>query len=167
MYKVFSENNEIIFEQGKKDDPITSNVRIVNFENISLLLSEIMLLELSDSYDKLVVLSKESIEKIYPEFVSQYLWIEAAGGLVLNTDNQLLMIFRNQKWDLPKGKIELGESPEKAAIREVEEETGINDIIIINEVPSSYHIFKQNNKSYFKKTYWYEMKTTYEGACKP
>ena len=55
-------------------------------------------------------------------FCSKHTLIEAAGGLVYNIENQLLMIFRNNKWDLPKGKLEVGENIQECAIREVEEE---------------------------------------------
>ena len=83
--------------------------------------------------------------------------IEAAGGSVLNTEKKLLMIFRNGKWDLPKGKIEKRESPEEAAVREVEEECGISGLSIVRALTPTYHTYKLKDELILKKTWWYEM----------
>ena len=74
----------------------------------------------------------EIITDNWESFCSKYILIEAAGGLVYNSDKQILMIFRNGKWDLPKGKKEDKETIIQCALREVEEECGINDLRIIN-----------------------------------
>lgn len=83
----------------------------------------------------------------------------AAGGVVI-IDNQFVGIERNGIPDLPKGHIEKGESPEKAALREVEEETGITDLEIIKELPSTWHCYLLNNQWTIKKTSWFLMRTT-------
>ncbi len=83
----------------------------------------------------------------------------AAGGVVV-IDNQFVAIERNGIPDLPKGHIEKGESPEKAALREVEEETGITDLEIIKELPSTWHCYILNNQWTIKKTSWFLMRTT-------
>jgi 8-oxo-dGTP pyrophosphatase MutT (NUDIX family) len=90
--------------------------------------------------------------------------IEAAGGLIQNLENKYLMIFRNQKWDLPKGKIDKGESPEDAALREIEEEVNLNqNFLKINKfICLTYHIYKQNATFFIKSTYWYEVLYTSE-----
>lgn len=82
----------------------------------------------------------------------------AAGGVVI-IDNKFVAIERNGIPDLPKGHIEKGESPEVAAIREVEEETGIKDLEIIKELPSTWHCYLLDNQWTVKKTSWYLMKT--------
>ena len=82
----------------------------------------------------------------------------AAGGVVV-IDNQFVAIERNGIPDLPKGHIEKGESPEKAALREVEEETGITDLEIIKELPSTWHCYLLNNQWTIKKTSWFLMRT--------
>ncbi|MBO4574332.1 MAG: NUDIX domain-containing protein [Bacteroidales bacterium] len=82
----------------------------------------------------------------------------AAGGVVI-IDNQFVAIERNGIPDLPKGHIEKGESPEVAALREVEEETGITDLEIINELPSTWHCYLLNNQWTIKKTSWFLMRT--------
>ena len=83
----------------------------------------------------------------------------AAGGVVI-IDNQFVAIERNGIPDLPKGHIEKGESSEVAALREVEEETGITNLEIINELPATWHCYLLNNQWTIKKTNWYLMKTT-------
>lgn len=86
--------------------------------------------------------------------------IEAAGGVVKNQEGKTLMIFRHGKWDLPKGKIEKGETPEKAAVREVEEECGIGGLSITRTLPVSFHTYKDGEQLVLKKTHWYEMKSS-------
>lgn len=82
----------------------------------------------------------------------------AAGGVVI-VDNKFVAIERNGIPDLPKGHIEKGESPEEAALREVEEETGITDLEIIQELPATWHCYLLNDQWTVKKTSWYLMKT--------
>lgn len=83
--------------------------------------------------------------------------IQAAGGIVWNNERELLMIFRRGKWDLPKGKIEEGESIETAALREVEEESGIGKLRLIEKFDTTYHIYPEREKWILKETHWYEM----------
>ena len=75
----------------------------------------------------------------------------------------MLFIYRNSKWDLPKGKVEKGESVDEAALREVEEETGVKGLEITKPLEMTYHIFKRNGRYRIKITYWFEMKTNYDG----
>ncbi len=97
----------------------------------------------------------------------QFTLIKAAGGLVYNKENELLMIFRNGKWDLPKGKLEDAESIENCAIREVQEECGISNLQIIEKLADTYHIYKHNGKKILKRTFWFKMKTDFNGELVP
>ena len=90
--------------------------------------------------------------------------VKAGGGLVYNSKGEVLFIFRNGKWDLPKGGTEKNETMEETAIREVEEETGVTGLKIINKLPKTYHIFKRNGRYKLKVTYWYEMQTDFNGT---
>ena len=97
-----------------------------------------------------------------PVFVFKQLYatlqlIEAAGGLVKNTDSAYLFIHRRGKWDLPKGKIDDGELPDTAAMREVNEECGIAVDRLGSILAETYHIYQMHAKWVLKKTYWYEM----------
>jgi len=88
---------------------------------------------------------------------------KAGGGLVYNKKGEVLFIFRNGKWDLPKGGMNRGEEIEQTAMREVEEETGVNGLSITKKLQKTYHIFKRNGVYKLKITHWFEMHSTYEG----
>ena len=85
--------------------------------------------------------------------------IIAAGGLVLNDDNELLMIFRRKKWDLPKGKLDAGESIEACAVREVKEETGLQILKLEKFINTTLHIYTDLhlNQDVKKETHWFKM----------
>lgn len=89
---------------------------------------------------------------------------KGGGGLVRNSRGETLFIFRNGKWDLPKGGMEKGEKIKQTALREVEEETGVKGLEITHKLQKTYHIFKRNNRYKLKVTHWYEMHTEYDGA---
>ena len=82
----------------------------------------------------------------------------AAGGVVV-AEGKIVAIMRNGIPDLPKGHIEIGEDPEKAALREVEEETGIGNLKIIKELPSTWHCYNVGDEWRLKRTYWYLMES--------
>lgn len=85
--------------------------------------------------------------------------IVAAGGLVTNASNELLLIYRRGVWDLPKGKLDKGESIEACAVREVEEETGLRGVLLRNLVGTTYHEYFDTwkKRDVVKETYWYAM----------
>ena len=91
------------------------------------------------------------------EFSKQFIFIEAAGGLIKNDKNEYLFIYRHNKWDLPKGKLDKGELPEHAAVRECQEECGLKDITLLDFLVNTYHIYEFKKGWAFKKTYWYNM----------
>jgi 8-oxo-dGTP pyrophosphatase MutT (NUDIX family) len=91
---------------------------------------------------------------------------KAGGGLVYNKKGEVLFIFRNGKWDLPKGGINKGELIENTAMREVEEETGVNELKVIKKLQKTYHVFKRNGKYKLKITHWFEMQTDFDGTPK-
>jgi len=86
--------------------------------------------------------------------------ITAAGGIVLNPENELLFIYRRGKWDLPKGKLDEGETIPECAVREVEEETGIRNILLGNFIGITKHEYFDEwvKADVLKETHWYEMK---------
>jgi len=84
--------------------------------------------------------------------------IQAGGGLVVNEKNQLLFIFRRKKWDLPKGKVDPGESIEICAAREVMEETGIQHLTMGNLLLITTHTYQENGVLIQKETHWFNMK---------
>jgi 8-oxo-dGTP pyrophosphatase MutT (NUDIX family) len=93
--------------------------------------------------------------------------IQAGGGLVENQDEEVLCIFRREKWDLPKGKLDKGETLEECAIREVKEETGLNKLQLKKSLLTTYHSYDENGKHCLKETYWYLMKSPGEQELIP
>lgn len=85
-------------------------------------------------------------------FFKELEWIEAAGGIVINKKTQrVLFIYRNKKWDIPKGKIEDKESPEDAAIREIQEECGLQNLEIIHSLSPTFHCYRAYDNHWIKK----------------
>jgi ADP-ribose pyrophosphatase YjhB (NUDIX family) len=107
-----------------------------------------------------------TVSKAQTNFLKSYRQIEAAGGFILSSEGALF-IYRNKKWDLPKGKIDKGETPRKAAIRECEEECGISKLKIKKQLPETFHFYKIKGKLVLKKTYWFEMSTVTGQKLKP
>ncbi|GAA3927102.1 NUDIX domain-containing protein [Chitinophaga oryziterrae] len=84
----------------------------------------------------------------------------AAGGLITNQEEEILLMFRRGKWDLPKGKQDEGENLEACALREVEEETGLHSITLEHKITETLHFYTYKEKKILKHTYWYKMKFT-------
>lgn len=103
------------------------------------------------------ILYSDDIEKLKKQFWKHFTIIKAAGGLVQNENSDVLMIFRRGKWDLPKGKLEKGEDLEICAVREVQEETGVNEVEIQQFLVVTYHTYNEFGKHILKESYWYLM----------
>jgi mutator protein MutT len=103
-----------------------------------------------------IILDKD-LEHLKKLFFRHFTIIQAAGGVVRNNDNELLLIFRRGKWDLPKGKLDEGESLEECAVREVQEETGLKHVKGEEYLHTSYHTYNEFGKHILKETYWYSM----------
>jgi 8-oxo-dGTP pyrophosphatase MutT (NUDIX family) len=93
--------------------------------------------------------------------------IAAAGGLVKNEKKEYLFIYRNNTWDLPKGKIEKGETIKLAAVREVEEECGITVQKLGKRIGKTYHAYIYKGEVVIKKSYWFKMKAVGQDKLKP
>lgn len=106
-------------------------------------------------------------EKLWKHMLKFFSLVEAAGGLVEHQNGKVLFIYRNNKWDLPKGKIEKKEIFIDGAVREVMEETGVKDLIVKKNLNQTFHIFSKNGSYKLKKTYWYLMTTSYDGVLEP
>ncbi len=116
---------------------------------------------------KLILYNNSNAKRLLEDFISLFWYVEAAGGLVINSKKEQLFIHRFGRWDLPKGKIEKNETHEEAAIREVQEETGLLDVSILKELPSTFHIFDYKGKKVLKRTYWFMMNYSGNSIPKP
>lgn len=137
-------------------------VQLRYFGKVKTLLNAIDNLEKSSKRRHISVVA-DDLEGLFNDFTSLFRWIEAGGGIVENTKGHVLAIYRRKRWDLPKGKLDPGESFEEAAVREVIEETGLSSVESHDLIASTLHVFrnKRNDRS-LKLTKWYYMTTEHE-----
>ncbi|MGE5108845.1 MAG: NUDIX hydrolase [Sphingobacteriales bacterium] len=102
----------------------------------------------------------EDLEKLKKAFWKHFTLVKAAGGLVENEKGELLLIFRLGKWDLPKGKLDKGETLEECAVREIQEETGIQKVQLRKKIAVTYHTYDEYGKHILKESHWYKMKAS-------
>lgn len=161
MYQVFYKKKIIlltdVLEEGKdfksfpiKDVKLKKVIKFLNKKNINS-----------------VHLFHKNKDKLLKYFFKLIPTVIAAGGKITNSKSETLFIYRNDKWDLPKGKTEKNEQLPQTALREVKEETGIKEVSINKPLDITYHIFRRNNEYRLKVTYWFDMFSDYEGIFFP
>ena len=161
MQKIFVGNKPIVLTTKVESESDFKNY-LIDTVDINKVLHHLK----KEKY-KSIRLIGENQELLLKKFLGLLPNIVAGGGKVLNAEGKILFIFRNGKWDLPKGKAERKETIDQTALREVEEETGIRGLTITKPLEITYHIFKRNNQYFIKKTYWFEMFSDYSGDLKP
>ncbi len=165
MYKVFKENTTFILVANGN---LISNDQAVSIcidkpQNVIELLSNLGNSQEDDTYIIYCAKLKDTIKTIENHFPTKV----AAGGWTFNDTNSLLMIKRNNIWDIPKGHIEKGETLEECAIREVEEETNVKNLKINNKIGISRHLISKKNGYILKLSHWFLMTSNYSGKLKP
>ena len=161
MYQVFYKKKIIlltdVLEEGKdfksfpiKDVKLKKVIKFLNKKNINS-----------------VHLFHKNKDKLLKYFFKLIPTVIAAGGKITNSKSETLFIYRNDKWDLPKGKAEKNQQLPQTALREVKEETGIKEVSINKPLDITYHIFRRNNEYRLKVTYWFDMFSDYEGIFFP
>jgi 8-oxo-dGTP pyrophosphatase MutT (NUDIX family) len=161
MYQVFYKKKIIlltdVFKEGKdfksvpiKDVKLKKVIKLLNKKNTNS-----------------VHLFHKNKDKLLKYFFKLIPTVIAAGGKITNSKSETLFIYRNDKWDLPKGKAEKNEQLPQTALREVKEETGIKEVSINKPLDITYHIFRRNNEYRLKVTYWFDMFSDYEGIFFP
>ena len=153
MYTIFINDTVIYLTDDYKYREENS---FFNYEDVDI---DMILNKTEKSGLKTVYLYHKTLALLWNDFKSHFKSIEAAGGIVFNEKDEILWIYRNNRWDLPKGKIEKEESNEIAAIREVEEECGITNLVLKKYLKTTYHIYEYKEKRVLKITYWYKMST--------
>jgi 8-oxo-dGTP pyrophosphatase MutT (NUDIX family) len=161
MYTIYVGNKPIVLTTKNTPETVHKSflLKTVNIGKVIKTLNSTNL--------KAVHLIHHNPDKLLDHFLKLLPVVTAGGGKVYNDKNEILFIYRNDKWDLPKGKIERKETIEDTALREVEEETGVKHLTITGSLPTTYHIFKRNGKHRIKVTYWFEMKTSFNGKLYP
>ncbi|PKQ43814.1 NUDIX hydrolase [Confluentibacter flavum] len=157
MYKVFVNDKPIILTTIEEPETYFKNFNL-KLVKLNRIIRELMATDLQE-----VRFIHKNEDKLLKKFLKKLPNVIAGGGKVYNDNGDVLFIYRNDKWDLPKGKIEGVESIEETAIREVMEETGVAGLEIIKPLETTYHIFKRNGRYKIKITYWFEMKTSFSG----
>lgn len=161
MYKVFVNEKKLLLSKQSEDLEKT-----LKYESFTTL--EIALDLLQNTSVKELNVFGEQIDEIWEEFKKLFRIIEAAGGIVNRPNGDILFIKRLGKWDLPKGKMEKGESREESAVREIEEETNLQNVELLDFINTTYHIYiERNGDKVLKYTHWFEMNFDGEDTSKP
>lgn len=167
MYKVFI-NQSVVILSGHIDPLIISTDNLwIKCETQKQIKEEFSHFLSDPGSLQLFLYNPSGAEKLFRLFISLFSFVEAAGGLVKDPNGRLLFIHRLGWWDLPKGKTEPGETSPEAALREVTEETGLQNLTIVRPLPSTYHIFDRIGTRYLKRTHWYEMQSADDGPLTP
>ncbi|WP_435625000.1 NUDIX hydrolase [Flagellimonas sp.] len=160
MYKVFVNESPLILTNKP---PKNANGSLFSMESEAVLEAIDLL---AKKKRDVAYLFHPDESKLMEVFKHKLPVVVAAGGFVTNSKGKVLFIYRNEKWDLPKGKVDKGESIERAAIREVEEETGVTDLTIERFMRTTYHIFRRNGEYALKVVHWFAMSTPFKGTLK-
>ena len=99
-----------------------------------------------------------NVDELLYAFKQHFTVIQAGGGLIYTDDGYVLLIFRRGKWDMPKGKLDEGETIEACALREVQEETGISKVALVKPITITYHTYHENDAYILKESHWFFMK---------
>ena len=161
MQKIYVGNKPIVLSTKVEKENNFKNLMIDSID-----IHEVLNLLKKEKYNSIRLIGSDS-DELLDSFLKLLPNVVAGGGKVLNSSGRILFIYRNGKWDLPKGKAEPNETIDQTALREVKEETGIKDLSITIPLQITYHIFKRNRKVFIKKTYWFEMYSSYSGNLKP
>lgn len=161
MYKVFVNEKKLLL--SKQPENLEKTLKYESFTTLEIALDLLQ----NTSLKELNVYGEE-IGEIWEEFKKLFRIIEAAGGIVNRPNGDILFIKRLGKWDLPKGKMEKGESREESAIREIEEETNLRNVELLDFINTTYHIYiERNGDKVLKFTHWFEMNFEGEDTSKP
>ncbi len=133
----------------------SENVQLIDYQNFDFLTFYVNMTNNKGITYALVCPDPKSMFKTIQ---AQCEFILAGGGLVRNLDGEILVIYRNKKWDLPKGKVEKGEKIKETAVREVEEECGVKIAKRGKLICKTYHVYEHHQKVCLKQTNWYKMK---------
>lgn len=168
MFEVSIQNKCLTFISDAVQVDTSAPVNLLQIRSAEALLKVIETLEQSkDQTPERYYLLCADVRQSWFDFIAHYKWIEAAGGLVMNDKHEFLLIHRLGRWDLPKGKIESGESPREAAMREVTEECGIQPLHIVRELTATHHTYELKGQRMLKVTHWYRMEYHGNETLKP
>jgi 8-oxo-dGTP pyrophosphatase MutT (NUDIX family) len=165
QYTIYFHNKPLIISnEHTAAEQYTNSRRIETFDksNIPELLREMR----QEESPALVILHPEPA-KILQTFKEEMQLIAAGGGLVYTDNHTVLLIYRRGKWDLPKGKLDAGETPAVAAVREVQEETGVEHLVLEEPLTVTYHTYMEKGGLVLKESHWFLMKSPEQPSLVP
>lgn len=145
---------------GEHTDPYIHHNDTLLMDELSIQGIHTMLHEMQKKTVHAGIYLHENLDQLKHQFWKHFTVIQAAGGWVTNENNQVLFMQRRGKWDLPKGKLDPNETLEQCAIREVEEETGLQNLTLVKPLLVTYHTYIENGKLILKESHWYHLKVT-------
>jgi len=175
MYKIYINDLPITLVEAQNYPNLYPNTDTLEFHhetNADLL----AIINYAEKYPmaREVVVWSETLERLKTDFFGNFTYIEAGGGVVFNAKNEILLIKRHNIWDLPKGKLKINEPKTNGALREVEEETSVQNLTIIKPIAlpgfqqtCTYHNYASNQLRILKATFWFNMKTDFDGPLIP
>lgn len=170
MYLKIHFGNKPVFlcdERTPEIDELLHHPDVVFMEESSTQAVKSLLHELKRPECHAGVMMDPDLERLKKVFWKQFELVQAAGGLVEDADGRWLFIFRRGHWDLPKGKLDPGETLEECALREVREETGLLELRLGGHICNTYHTYDEFGKHILKESAWYSMQFTGNGKPVP
>ena len=161
MYKVFVNDKPIILTDSLKND---NNFPVYIFNEVVV---DEILHKLKRGSAIGINLFCSNLAEDWAAFKKEFKVVYAGGGLVINPNKEILFIYRSNVWDLPKGRVEVGESIEDTAVREVEEECGAEGLKLITPLLITHHLFYMDNIQQMKITHWFLMEAGFQKNLKP
>ncbi len=159
MYKIYINRAPLVLSHTPPTTPDSSQLVARYSGRPKTLLHYVDMMEKGRRFQQ-VVLFYDDAAKLFQDFCAHFRVVEAAGGIVYNERQEILLIFRRGIWDLPKGHLDPGETPEQAALREVQEETGLQELVLHDFASMTYHTFRdRQNQRILKSTHWFRMYT--------
>lgn len=169
MLKIYFNNKPLfITKQITKDlEEYLHHEETVFIDEFNIHTVKAMLHEMELSKIHAGVFLHDDVEEVLKAFKKKLVLIKAAGGLVRTADDNLLLIYRRGKWDLPKGKLDDNEEMENCAVRETKEETGLVNVEIEKPLCITYHTYHEEGKHILKESHWFLMKAQKQNNLLP
>jgi ADP-ribose pyrophosphatase YjhB (NUDIX family) len=165
-YEVYIEGRPLVISDAAPDTVIPEGMQVVSIDSDQALESVLEKLQHPGNGGGFW-LHPNGVQLLWDMFMKRFKFVQAAGGVVQDENGRLLMIKRLGKWDLPKGKVDEGEGIPEAALREVEEECGIDELKITDHLMNTWHTYERKGRQHLKRTDWFLMQGSSEKTLTP
>lgn len=165
-YDVYIEGRPLVISDAPPETAVPAGMQVVPIDSDHRLDEALLRLHQPGNEGGLW-LHPKGIQLLWDLFSKRFKFVQAAGGVVQDERGRLLAIKRLGKWDLPKGKVDKGEAIPEAALREVEEECGIDELKIVQPIAVTWHTYERKGAQHLKRTDWFLMHASSEKALTP